>query len=80
MVILIENVLGIRSATTRPSVTVLLHNGTYFLNGSTLEFSEQDGGRRGAPVVWAAAPGEEAVISGATVLDLSWSKWTGASA
>ena len=28
-------------------------------------------------MVWAAAPGEEPVISGASLLDLSWSTWTG---
>ncbi len=62
---------------SRPATTVLLGGGNHFLGGATLELTELDGGRAGAPVVWAAAPGEEAVISGAMLLDLSWSKWTG---
>ena len=62
---------------SRPATTVLLGGGEHFLSGDTLELTEQDGGSAGAPVVWAAAPGEEAVISGASNLDLSWSKWTG---
>jgi hypothetical protein len=62
---------------SRPATTVLLDGGEHFLGGATLELTELDGGRAGAPVVWAAAPGEEPVISGASRLDLSWSKWTG---
>lgn len=62
---------------SRPATTVLLGGGEHLLGGATLELTELDGGRAGAPVVWAAAPGEEPVISGASRLDLSWSKWTG---
>lgn len=62
---------------SRPATTVLLGGGVHFLDGATLELTELDGGRADAPVVWAAVPGEEAVISGASRLDLSWSKWTG---
>ena len=62
----------------RPATTVLLGAGVHFLSGATLELEPQDGGSSAdAPVVWAAAPGTEATISGAANLDLSWSAWSG---
>ena len=44
-------------------VHVVLRGGTYYLD-SPLEFSPEDSGTEGAPVVYAAAPGEKVVISG----------------
>jgi len=58
------------SAGKRP-VTVLLHAGTYYLP-ETLTLRAEDSGTADAPVVYAAAPGEHPVISGATRLQLDW--------
>lgn len=44
-------------------VRVVLRAGTYYLK-QTLEFGPEDSGTQGAPVVYAAAPGEKVVISG----------------
>ena len=51
---------------TRPATTVLLGGGRYQLEGKTITLGPEDGGRAGAPVVWAAEPGETPIISGAT--------------
>ncbi|MCX7600069.1 MAG: right-handed parallel beta-helix repeat-containing protein, partial [Armatimonadetes bacterium] len=45
------------------NVTVLFREGTYVLE-KTLVFTPEDSGREGHPVVYAAYPGERAVISG----------------
>ncbi len=52
-------------------VTVLLHGGTYYLP-ETLAFTADDSGADKAPVVYAAAPGEEVVVSGGQRLNLTW--------
>ena len=52
-------------------VTVLLHGGTYYLP-ETLVFTAEDSGTEKAPVVYAAAPGEEVVVSGGERLELTW--------
>lgn len=55
-------------------VTVTLRAGTFFLS-DTLLFGPADGGASAdAPVVWAASPGEEVVVSGG--VDLSGRQWT----
>jgi hypothetical protein len=58
-------------AAAREPVTVWLHAGTYYLP-ETLVLAAEDSGSKQAPVVYAAAPGEEAVISGGSRLDLQW--------
>ncbi|HXT41469.1 MAG TPA: hypothetical protein VN887_15795 [Candidatus Angelobacter sp.] len=45
------------------TVRVVLRSGTYFLD-STLEFGPEDSGAEKAPVVYAAAEGENVVVSG----------------
>eukprot|EP01051_Picozoa_sp_SAG22_P005294 SAG22_NODE_310_length_12645_cov_20.450183_1_plen_405_part_00 len=62
-----------RDPRSRPATAVLLHSGTHYLGGETLELGAEDGGRKAAPVVWAAAPGASPVISGGALLqELSW--------
>ena len=54
---------------------MLLGAGTYRVPPGGLVFDARDGGREGAPVVYAAAAapgGGEARISGAALLDLDW--------
>ncbi|MCX5674214.1 MAG: right-handed parallel beta-helix repeat-containing protein [Planctomycetota bacterium] len=58
-------------AAAREPVTVWLHAGTYYLP-ETLVLAAGDSGTKQAPVVYAAVPGEEAVISGGSRLDLKW--------
>ncbi|MEK7685306.1 MAG: right-handed parallel beta-helix repeat-containing protein [Verrucomicrobiota bacterium] len=53
------------------AVTVYLHAGTYYLP-ETLLFTAEDSGTALAPVTYAAAPGEDVVISGGMKLDLTW--------
>ncbi len=60
----------VRAAADGP-VTVILHRGRYELAGS-LVLTAEDSGTRDAPLVFASAPGEEAVVSGAARLDLAW--------
>lgn len=55
----------------REPVTVLLHAGTYYLP-ETIRFTAEDSGSPGAPVVYAAAPGEQPVLSGGQRLHLAW--------
>ena len=58
-------------AAAREPVTVWLHAGTYYLP-ETLVLAAGDSGTKQAPVVYAAAPGEEAVLSGGSRPDLKW--------
>jgi hypothetical protein len=60
------------SAKAQGPVTVLLHGGTYYLP-ETVVFSDADSGSREAPVVYAAAPGEQPILSGGQRLKLKWS-------
>ena len=55
----------------REPVMVLLHGGIYYLP-TTIRFAAADSGAPGAPVVYAAAPGEQPVISGGARLELRW--------
>jgi len=52
-------------------VTVHLHGGTYY-QSEPFVLSAEDSGTAEAPVVWQAEPGENAVISGGTRLELQW--------
>jgi hypothetical protein len=52
-------------------VTVFLHAGNYYLP-DTVRFTAADSGSEKTPVVYAAAPGEQPVISGGTRLNLDW--------
>jgi hypothetical protein len=60
-----------RKLVGRESVTVLLHAGTYYLP-ETLVFTSADSGTKETPVIYAAAPGEQVVLSGGRRLDLQW--------
>ncbi|MCP4456214.1 MAG: hypothetical protein GY809_32550 [Planctomycetes bacterium] len=60
-----------RQQVQKGPVTVWLKQGTYTLP-RPLIFTEQDSGRTDAPVIYAAAPGAEVVISGGNRLDLKW--------
>ncbi|MHB0959337.1 MAG: right-handed parallel beta-helix repeat-containing protein [Pirellulaceae bacterium] len=60
-----------RAAVGKKPVTVWLHAGTYYLP-ETLRFTAEDSGTAEAPVVYAAAPGEQPVISGGARLQLAW--------
>jgi hypothetical protein len=68
-------VRSLRARATGP-VTVLLHAGTYYLP-ETLLFTADDSGAENAPVVFAAPPGEEAVVSGGRRLELTWEPYRG---
>lgn len=52
-------------------VTVLLHAGTHYLS-ETIRFTAADSGSESAPVIYAAAPGAQPVISGGRQLTLQW--------
>jgi len=56
-----------RKTHPQSAVRVTLRGGTYYLD-SPLEFGPEDSGTEGAPVVYAAAPGEEVIISGGRCL------------
>jgi len=60
-----------RSAVGKKPVTVWVHAGTYYLP-DTLRFTTEDSGTAEAPVLYAAAPGEEPIISGGARLQLDW--------
>jgi len=60
-----------RKLVGRESVMVLLHAGTYYLP-ETLIFTSADSGTKEAPVTYAAAPGEQVVLSGGRRLDVQW--------
>jgi len=53
------------------AVMVTVHGGIYYLP-ETLVFDARDSGTAKAPVLYQAAPGEKAVISGGRKLDLKW--------
>ena len=61
-----------RSSAGREPVTVLLHAGIYYLP-DTVRFTAADSGTAAAPVLYAAAPGEQPVLSGGVRLTLAWS-------
>ena len=63
-----------RKLTPRAPVTVWFRGGTYYLP-DTVVFTEQDSGTVGAPVVYSGVPGEEAVISGGSPLQLAWTPY-----
>ena len=64
-----------RAVAGKEPVTVNLRGGIYYLP-DTLVFTADDAGSTAAPVVYQSAPGEEAVISGGSRLDLKWEAWT----
>eukprot|EP01052_Picozoa_sp_SAG31_P006616 SAG31_NODE_306_length_17979_cov_7.825447_3_plen_672_part_00 len=55
---------ALRRRARRQSATVLLHEGFHH----PFSLSELDSGRQGAPITYAAAPGEHAVVSGGLTL------------
>lgn len=52
-------------------VTVYLRGGTYYLP-EPIVFTPEDSGSAAAPVVYRSYPGEEVVINGSRLLELSW--------
>jgi hypothetical protein len=62
---------AMRSLAGREPVTVLLHAGVYYLP-ETVQFTAADSGSEKALVVYAAAPGALAVLSGGARLTLEW--------
>jgi hypothetical protein len=62
---------AVRAFSGREPVTVLLRAGIYYL-AETIAFTTSNSGTREAPIVYAAAPGEQAVISGGMRLNLNW--------
>jgi hypothetical protein len=65
-----------RSAAAKKPVTVWLHGGIYYLP-ETLRFTAEDSGTAEAPVVYAAVPGGQPVISGGARLQLDWRPFHG---
>ena len=63
-----QAVRSIRKKDPQSAVRVIMRGGTYYLD-SPLEFGPEDSGRQGAPVVYAAASGEEVVIRGGRCLE-----------
>jgi len=70
-----EAVRKLRADADEP-VTVLLGGGTYYLP-QTLVLQAADSGTKGAPITYAAAPGEKAVLSGGTKVELNWKGYKG---
>ena len=60
-----------RTFAGRRPVTVLLHEGVYYLP-DTIRFTAEDSGTEQAPVLYTSAPGERPVISGGERLELEW--------
>ena len=60
-----------RASAGRTPVTVLLHAGIYYLP-ETIHFTAEDSGTAKFAMVYAAAPGEQLVISGGARLELNW--------
>jgi hypothetical protein len=52
-------------------ITVIFHAGTYRLP-ETLVFRSEDSGTENAPITYAAAPGEEVVVSGGFEIRSKW--------
>jgi len=65
-----------RSHAGRQPMNVLLHAGIYYLP-ETLKFTAEDSGTAQAPIVYAAAPGEQPVLSGGVRLTLDWKPFRG---
>lgn len=65
--------LAAREAKGRVPVTVIIHQGTYYL-GRPLVFSTEDSGAPASPVVYQAAEGERVVLSGGARLHPEWVK------
>src|SRR5262249_36514601 len=53
----------LKTSTERLPVRVVLRGGTYFLD-AVVEFGPEDSGTENAPVTYAAAPGEQVILSG----------------
>ena len=52
-------------------ITILAHEGTYYLN-APLRFAPQDSGGERAPIIYVAAPGQQVTISGGRRLVCDW--------
>ncbi|MCY2929905.1 MAG: right-handed parallel beta-helix repeat-containing protein [Planctomycetota bacterium] len=65
-----------RKARADGAVSVILREGTYYLD-KTLVLGPEDSGRAGATVAYAAAEGERAVLSGGVKMELAWRDYKG---
>lgn len=76
-----EAVRALLKAQTHPQgIRVVLRGGTYYLN-SPLDFGPEDSGMKQSPVVYAAALGEEVIVSGGRRLEGGrWSEVNGCKA
>jgi hypothetical protein len=63
--------LGRQTKRAEEPLSIILRGGTYYLP-QTLVLEAEDSGTMAGPVVFQAAPGETAVISGGRRLDLKW--------
>jgi hypothetical protein len=63
--------LTIRRNRKPAPVTILVHEGTYYLN-APLSFAPQDSGSEQAPTIYAAAPDQPVIISGGRRLICNW--------
>lgn len=60
-----------RKLAGREPVNVVLHGGVHYLP-QTLVFTAEDSGSRGNPVLYAAAAGQQVIVSGGMRLELNW--------
>ena len=58
----------------KESVTIYVGDGIYYL-ANTLEFKAEDSGKEGKPVIYKAQNEGKAMISGGSVLDVSWKEY-----
>ena len=65
---------AVREVKQTGGVHVYLRGGKYRFS-EPLVFGPEDSGRDGAPIVWAAAPGEQVTLTGSRKLDLKWSTY-----
>jgi len=70
-----DYVRGIKGSATGP-INVCLRGGTHVLT-RTFTLGPQDSGTAAAPITYRSYPGEYAVISGGTKLDLTWERYSG---
>lgn len=61
----------IRQSKTNDPITVFLRQGTYYLS-KTFVLTAEDSGKKEAPVLYRAYPGEQVVLSGGMKLALKW--------
>jgi hypothetical protein len=66
-----RNAVRKQKQTQQGAITVFVRSGAYYLD-EVLEFSPQDSGAPGGPVIYRAAPGETVTLSGGVRLQCDW--------